>query len=813
MKLIRLILSSALTVVLVLALNRSITIGALTIPPLGKFLDPFHGFWQNSYEHPRDIRVSGTAGIVHVAFDTLGIPHIFADNELDLIKAQGYITALDRLWQMEFQTLAGAGRISEILGAGPNNAILDFDRSQRRIGMVAGAQQFMKAVEADPEVQALVTAYTQGVNQYIETLSYGQLPFEYKLLDYAPEPWTEFKVALLLKSMAKTLNIGDKDIEMTNALNLLGKEKLELLFPDYEAVGDPIVEKNGKWGFDPVKLDTVALAVPKELIALNQAVEKTEEGIGSNNWAVHGTKTATGAPILCSDPHLTLSHPSIWYAIHLNCPTMNVMGVSLPGAPGVTIGFNDSIAWGMTNAQRDLVDWYKIEWRDASRNEYRSDGQWRKSTKVVETFAVKGSAPFYDTIVFTHHGPVTYDQHFKADNERNQMAFRWVSHDASNEARTLLMAGKAKNVSEFNEALKHYASPAQNFVFASVQGDIQMRIQGKFPVRRKNEGRFVMDGTSTRNEWLAFIPFEHGVYELNPSRGFVSSANQLHADPSYPYYITASSYEAYRNRRINNLLREMQNITPAQMMNMQGDNFSLKGQEFLSLAIKEVMGTQPNKKASEILNTLSAWDFMNDPDAAAPVYFETWWRWTYNFLWDELNSSPVDLPRPTAFNSIKLLTNPPEGFGYFDVQGTEAIETRSQLLKLSLDSAINEVAQWEAKKGEKATWGPFKGTYIEHLTRVQPLSSFALNGGNRESINASQRRAGPSWRMVVSLEKTGVKAWAVYPGGQSGNPGSKFYDNYVDPWRDNRHLALTFTPAFESYTANTIRTVTFTPSK
>ncbi|MFZ5999666.1 MAG: penicillin acylase family protein, partial [Bacteroidota bacterium] len=373
----------------------------------------------------------------------------------------------------------------------------------------------LKLMDGNPIAKKMVDNYTAGINAYIESLTPKTLPFEYKLLGYEPEPWTNLKCAILLKNMAKTLNMGEKDFEMTNALHLFGKETLNLLYPDMEGVGDPIVDNTGKWSFKPIQLDTVPLAVPSELLA-KTPLEKPNKDVGSNNWALAGSRTATGSPLLCNDPHLNLSLPSIWYTIHLSAPGYNSMGASLPGAPAVISGFNDSIAWGVTNAQRDLVDWYKIQMKDTSNNEYLSDGKWKPVRKVVEAFKVKGGATFYDTILYTHHGPIVYDKSFHSDSEQSLHAFRWVSHDPSEEILTFYKLNKGKNHGDYMEALNHYSSPAQNFVFAAANGDIAMRIQGRYPVRRTDEGRFVLDGTKTQNEWHAFIPNEQNVMYKNP---------------------------------------------------------------------------------------------------------------------------------------------------------------------------------------------------------------------------------------------------------------------------------------------------------
>ncbi|HYG18061.1 MAG TPA: penicillin acylase family protein, partial [Ohtaekwangia sp.] len=551
MKVFKFTVCLIITLLLIYGLNNSWQLDPTRLPPLGKFMDPFEGFWQNIESEDGTIsevlHIPGLKEKVTVVFDSLAIPHIFATNDEDLYLAQGYITARHRLWQMEFQTHAASGRLSEIIGS---EAILNYDRGQRRLGMVYGAEKAREAMEADPVSRMMVEKYTEGINHYISSLSYEDLPFEYKLLDYRPEPWTSLKCALLLKSMAQTLNMGDKDMEMTNALKLFGSEMVELLYPDIEGAGDPIVDNPGGWKFDPVTLDTVPLALPDELIRVKKRPAPNPNN-GSNNWAISGSKTATGAPILCGDPHLNLTLPSIWYGIQLHAPGINAMGVSLPGAPGIIIGFNDSIAWSVTNAQRDVVDWYKISFQDSAKNKYMVDGQWHDTKKIVEAFNVRGGDVFYDTVLYTRWGPVTYDEHFGSRDNLKHYAFRWIAHDRSDEIMTFYKLNRAKNHGDYVVALGHFASPAQNFVFASVSGDIAMRIQGRYPVRRALEGKFVLDGSKSSSGWQAFIPDEQHVADKNPVRGFVSSANQYPVDASYPYYITARSYEAYRNRRIN----------------------------------------------------------------------------------------------------------------------------------------------------------------------------------------------------------------------------------------------------------------------
>lgn len=789
MKLLKVGLPLVLTVALIYFFNNSWNLGG-PIPALGKFLNPFTGFWQNA--ETRDIEtetltLEGLADEVTILYDTLLIPHVFAKNDNDLYFAQGYITAKNRLWQMEFQTHAAAGRISEIVGA----AALDYDRTQRRRGMVYAAENALRTMENDPIAKAMVDSYTRGINQYIESLDQKNLPIEYKLLNYKPEPWTNLKCGLLLKNMALTLNFGDKDIEMTNALKLFDKEILDLLWPDNEKVGDPIVDRTGNWNFKPIPLDSIPLALPQELIHI-QPLAKADKDVGSNNWAVSGRKTQTGSPILCNDPHLNLTLPSIWYVIHLSAPGVNVMGASLPGSPAVISGFNDSIAWGVTNAQRDLVDWFRIEFKDDTKTEYLSDGEWKKSRKVIEKIHVKNGTPVMDTITYTHHGPVVFDKSFHGDNELNHYALRWIAHDPSEEILTFYKLNRGKNHADYMEALNHYASPAQNFVFASVHGDVAMRIQGKYPVRRNEEGKYVLDGTQTHTEWQAFIPNDQQVMDKNPARGFVSSANQYPADETYPYYITATSYEAYRNRRINKLLAEMSEITPRDMMELQFDTYNLKAAESLPtfLTYLDTTGfTKPQQKAYRIL---SLWDYENTINSEGASYYEAWWDALYPLVWDEIKTSQVALEYPTTYTTIKLIKDRPD-LSFFDILETPEKETAREVVQRAFNKGVETIESWKTENKKEPRWADYKDTFIGHLLQGLPAFSYHVqHGGNHDIVNASSHRNGPSWRMVVSLEKVKLRAWGVYPGGQSGNPGSRYYNNLLNAWALGKYFEFQF---------------------
>ena len=786
MRVFKFLISLIITLLLIYLLDHRWLVGSTPIPPLAKFLDPFNGFWKSmepiSNKTMDPVSFNSVQNEINVSFDSLAIPHIFADNDLDLYFAQGYITARHRLWQMEFLTHAAAGRVSEITGPGPNNSILDYDRGQRRLGMVYAAQKGLEALATHPETMAMIEKYTEGVNAYINSIGYRNLPFEYKLLEYKPEPWTPLKCVLLLKSMAQSLSIGEKDMEMTNALALYGRDVLDVLYPDREDLRDPIVSNPGTWTKSASLPDSIPYAVPDQLINGITKLPKPDPTIGSNNWALSGSKTSTGSPLLAGDPHLDLSLPSLWYAIQLSAPGINVMGASLPGLPGVIIGCTDSIAWSETNAQRDAVDWFRITFQDSSREKYLLDDKWETTRKQVEKFTVRDHEVYYDTVVYTHWGPIPYDNSYRSTDDRKQYAFRWLAHEGTPDITAIYRLNRATDYESFQSAITEYASPAQNFVFASVDGDVAMRVQGRFPLRREMEGKFVLDGSRSSSGWKYIIPPQDNVHSKNPARGFESSANQYPVDETYPYYINADHYEVYRNRRINKVLGELKNATVEDMMELQTDNYSTKAAESLPYLLAQLNPQKLSGAHRTAYQLLSEWKYIADPDSEAASYYQAWFTNLMGLTWDEMSSRDTLLEVPTSFTTIRLLKENPT-FRFFDIQSTPQKETARDIIQKSFLLAVDDVEKWQVIHGGMTPkWGDYKDSFIRHLLRIEPLGVHVRGGGNHDTVNALSKSHGPSWRMIVSLEKTGVKMWASYPGGQSGNPGSRFYRNMMDHW-------------------------------
>lgn len=809
MKTFRFVLSFGITLALGIALNTKIDV----VPPLGKFMSPFHGFWQNAENESIDLQSQSIDNTlseeVFVHFDELMIPHVYASNERDLFFTQGYLTAYHRLWQMEFQLLAAEGRVSEILG----EQAIRFDRGQRRIGLKYGAQQSEEVFkQEEPEIYALIESYTAGVNAYIDQISYADLPIEYKLLDYVPEKWTPFKCFLLISNMNNMLSRGEMDLEHTNALKKWGRDVFDVLYPERPDRVDPVIPSGTPYNFEPIEVTKPEVSFP--IAFTDPFIERPNPDNGSNSFVVGPQKTANGKVILANEPDLSLNLPSIWYVMHLNAPSMNVMGATLPGGPGVIIGFNDSIAWGNTNAKRDLVDWYAIQFKDEEREEYLYNSNWVPTKKVIEEIKVRGSEDFYDTIIYTHHGPVVYDRNFTSSRttEVSNLSMRWTAHDASKEIKALYLGNKAVNYDQFVEAFSYFSGPPQNYSFASVNGDIALWINGKFPVKWEEQGKFLMDGSNTDHEWSTFMPQDHNLHVKNPPQQFVSSANQHAADSLYPYYQYDYHYEHYRGRRINDRLRILDNIEVEDMMNLQHDNFNYNASEALPMMLDSLDTASFADREWDYYNTLSKWDYFSHPEEEAPTLYEVWWTKFNDLLWDEIDSSEVAVYRPNWYTTVDILANQSDFF-MIDNQTTAAIETSGDLFRMAFNATIDELQSYQEVSGT-LKWYDYKNTTIRHILRIDQFSRDHVEiGGNRHIVNAASATHGPSWRMVVELGDGEVNAWGVYPGSQSGNPGNPDYGHMIDDWASGEYNKLLFERGLSEDHGQIKYSITLKPTK
>ena len=770
----------------ILFLNSAQSIGSRSLPPLGKLFSPFTGFWQNAeyvgkYKD-ETLDLEGLSAPARVVYDTRLVPHIFADNMKDALRVQGYLTARHRLWQMDLAARSGAGRLSEIIG----DATLAQDRFQRRRGLTLGAENSLISWNGDADSLSLLQAYTDGVNAYIESLTPARFPVEFKLLNYRPEPWDAYKTALVFKLNAAVLAFKEEDVESSNTLAWLGMDMFDLLFPERPPKEAPIVPDKY---LQPDSLPEIS-ARPDILGFWDVPLfPKPPSGLGSNNWAVSGEKTASGHPILCNDPHLPLTLPSLWMEIQIHTPEMNVYGVSLPGLPGVILGFNDYVAWGWTNASHDVLDWYEVKWTGPEKTHYFFDGERRPVEKRVEEIKVRGGKTVYDTISYTHWGPVVYED---AQHPKRNLAMRWAATEdpGSFELGFLLGINAAKNYDEFQAASRKFRFPGQNIVFASKSGEIAMTVTGRYPVRKPEQGRFVQSGDASSNFWSEYIPFEELPRMRNPERGFVQSANQYSAGPSYPYYYLGE-FNSYRGRYLERKLAERSDYTVFDMMDLQTSNYSILAEEALPLMMRNLDSTQLSPIDLGLVQLLHDWHYEFNPSQVAPVLFDEWWRMLDSTLWDEFYSvrDTLAVLHPANWRTVQLLDEDPANI-FWDNLATAERETQAQVVTEAFKGAIRKLKP--VLDEAQYNWGRHNKITIAHLARIEAFSAPPqYPGGHAEALNASRNKNGPSWRMVVEMGPE-VRAYGVYPGGQSGNPGSPYYDNFLDTWSKGKYYQLFF---------------------
>lgn len=758
------------------------------LPPIAGFFSPYTGFWQNAEKKTLasfNISPKKFTGKATIRIDKRGVPHIFADNLKDLFYAQGFVTAKDRLWQMDISTRASSGRLAEVLG----ESLLERDRNQRRKGLMRAAEKTVAMWKKNPLAYQYIEAYVSGVNAYIHSLQPKDYPLEFKLLDYQPEDWSVLKAAQFYKSMEETLNGKAFDLENDHLVQTFGQATFDYLYPDWNPKQSPVIPNDslGEHFELPGKPDAIEIPDLPEYEDLSISNFKSPAFLGSNNWAVAPAKTKDGKAILCNDPHLRLSLPSVWYEAQLISPEVNSYGVTFPGIPGIIIGFNEQIAWGSTNGSQDVKDYYRIHWTNEEKTHYLLDGKPVPVENHLESIHIKGKKNIVDTIKYTHWGPIV-----AKDINGNDLAMHWIANDTAGALvwKTFWEFNRATNFEEFDRGASFFGHPIQNFIFASNKGDIGLKVSGLIPRKDKGQGKIVQDGSKSENGWKGFVPDSLNPKSHMPARGFVSSANQHSTYPSYPFYYNGH-FNDYRGRYINRQLSAKDDFSVEDMKKLQTNNYSILAEEALPLLLNLLDRTELDVKQQGIVKLMEQWDYHFEADNPAPAIFAEWFDWLEKFTWDEMTAiqalGPVRYPE--NWRLIQLLQEDPLNV-FFDIQRTEERETPSSLVSkafketmVSLDEHLND---------KDFNWSDYRNTSINHLARIDAFSHQKVHsGGFKESINALQSGAGPSWRMIVELGER-PKGYGIYPGGQSGNPGSPSYDNFIDDWAKGNYYELLF---------------------
>jgi len=789
------------------------------LPPLGRLLDPANGVWATarSAELPAVERgtIPGLGKQVQVLFDDRGVPHIFASSEEDAYRALGYVMARDRLFQMELQTLAATGRLTEWVGP----KAIEADRRTRSLGLPWGAERKYAATDKSSLGFRAITAYADGVNAWISSMTRQDLPIEYRLLRVAPFKWEPIYSLNFFSRMALTLGFNDASLNRLAAQTRVGRAAADALFPVNSPIQEPI-QPNGLNAprYDlaaipapgaPDSAATLALAARQSMIAAVGAMKPNADGdaIGSNNWAVSPKRTAAGHALLAGDPHLDLTLPSIWYEMHIVVPgQLDVAGVGFPGVPGVVIGFNRDVAWTFTNTGSDVNDYYAEIVDDTLRpSRYRLDGAWRPLQKRAEAYRDQlGAVIRTDTLYFTHRGPMT-------KMAGKWVSMRWTAYEPSSENESFLKAGRARNASQWLEAMSAFIAPTQNGLVADRSGNIAIRSVGHYPVRPGDgRGDVIRDGSSSTSDWVGYLPIAKYPYSMNPSQGYLASANQQPVDPRVNSSFMGSDwYSPWRAIRINDLLRADSAVTPDAMRKFQTEPGSARADAFVPLflaaAAREDSAGRSDATLRAAATLLAQWDRRYAKTNRRALLFEMTTREVARRTWDELTPAPgkaglVVAPEYPESQVLFELMQTPTSPWWDDRRTPGVTEDRDAILSASLRAALVSAKKlYGDPEGEGWLWSHVQRANIYHLTKIPAFSALGIpvqGGPSTLSPSDTAGKQGASWRMVVELGPD-VKAWATYPGGQSGNPASPRYGDRLKLWENGELAPVLFprTPA------------------
>lgn len=783
-----------------------------SLPPLGPLLDPVAGAFgsarQAEFPPTSSATIPGLRGTVDVRYDDRGVPHIFAFSESDAVRALGYVVARDRLFQLELQARAGAGRLTEMVGP----LALPIDREMRGLGLPDAARR--RLAQLPEHERLLLQAFADGANTWIDGLGRDR-PLEYILLGRSPERWEPVNSLHLLGRMGWTLAHSSLEELHLEAVHAVGERAADALYPINSPVQEPL-QPNGqrtpRVSGDHLpppdgSLAPRGLRPPGPETAGLDTTRPGFDALGSNNWAVAPARSASGRALLAGDQHLELTLPAIWYEVHLVVPdSLDAYGVTIPGAPSVLIGFNRDIAWTFTNTEADVLDHY-AEVVDDTLNptRYRLDGTWRSLRFEVERYlGRRGRTLAVDTIRFSHRGPL----------ERvgdGWQSIRWTVLEPGNEMAGFSAAARATTAAGYLDSMAGFRAPAQNLLVADRQGTIAIRATGRFPIRPGGRGDVVQRGDTSGSDWSGDWTLAQLPQATNPAQGYLASANQQPIDPRVdPRYLGANWISPWRAIRINQLLRADGAVTPDAMRRFQTDPGSALAEVFVPALLAAGRKFEANDTVRRAATLLRQWDRRYTRENSRAVLFEAAMRQLSRLLWDEL---PGGIRSPGLSVTTQLLgdsTSP-----WWDDRRTVAVEDRDRILARALVLGLLETLQ---SRGEPDAggwrWGGIRHANIYHLLRLSGLS--ALNvpvQGGQSTLNPSSGRGdfGPSWRMVVELGPE-VRGWGTYPGGESGNPASSRYLTGLSRWSAGELDSLRFPRHADELGSHLLSVLTLTPA-
>jgi penicillin amidase len=793
------------------------------------------------YPTSGEIAVPGLKSQVKVYFDDFGVPSIMAQNQDDAYFTEGYLHAQDRLWQMDLTRRVAQGRLSEVFGS----QVIEFDKLFRTIGIHRFAYSWYDNIS--PESKQILTSYTAGVNRFIET-HYNNMPVEFDAMNYRPEPWKPEHSLMLARMMGWDLNIAwYTDYIMGEVLNKTGIEKTALIFPDTnitiytkpepveidstdenEETETPkkrkIKKETGLLENENAKYFRQVSFLGKDFFEMNQSYRKffniNVSHTGSNSWVVSGNRSMFGKPILANDPHLALQAPSRWYELYLKGGALDVRGMSFPGIPGVVIGNNKFISWGLTNLMNDDNDFIILKRDSADSRKYIYNNQSLAMDSIVEKIYIKDSMETEYIVRTTKIGPVISDLKFKgfADLQENPedpykdklMTFRWTGFEYSDEVKCFYGINTAKNWDEFKSSLKDFCVPAQNFIYADIYGNIGYRAGGKIPVRKTNiEYSYIFPGEDEIN-WTGFIDFDKMPEVYNPPEGYIVTANTNPAewmkDSKEKYYI---SYLWEPSSRFNSIRKFINSKTVFDIEDFKILQNSYESPYALGILKDLYADTHTNYSLGDddtewAVEKLRNWNSdMNKNDAAGLLYNAYLVFLVKNVFEDELGANIFNdfiSIQNIPYRSLEILMKQPDS-QWFDNVMTDNTETRPDIVRKSITQAIEFLkAKFPGKDKNTWNWGSVHTIkfrhplgFVEALDKTFNIGPFDV-GGDQTSVNNTEYRfsdviekgnfdvvVGASMRMLINMSDIDHPL-TINSTGQSGQPVSSHYRDQARMW-------------------------------
>ncbi len=724
----------------------------------------------------KHIKLNCLQDSVKVIFDKWGVPHIYANNVYDAIRMQGYLHVRDRFWSMELTRRATEGRLSELFG----KDFIDADVFLRTLGFKRMALEMWNNLPEDEK--KIFYAYTEGVNEYIKQ---GKKPIELKLLGIKKiEEWKPYQSLGYIRLMAWDLTNSYKyDYVLGKLYEKLDSTHFSYIVPYYPQSSPPIID-----------VDTA-------MIQGSRIVDSIIKGLGvsgSNSWAVTGKKSYSGKPILCNDPHLSFSMPTLWYEIHIHTPEINLYGVSLPSLPFVVIGHTDKFAWGLTNVMTDDADFIIEEVNPDDTTQYLRDDGWHKFTYIEETLFVKKEKPYIFKVKLTDYGPVVSS----LKNDNRVLSFKWTAYMKTDEFRCMYKLPYVKNVDDFIEAASYFQVPGQNFLYADNEGNICYVPAVGIPKRPYNNYILPIKWNDEGAKWTQFVPFDSIPKLINPSSQYIVTANNPILK-GFNYYVSMYWEPDQRSLRIIDVLNSADSFTTDDMKRLQFDFHPPQNAKIRDMIVKACNNADLSKLEKSSLEILKKWNGEEDKDMVGPtIYYYTIMNameYTFKDEMDTLWNDFISMNN-LAFRIFLNIMDDENNIWFDDIK-TDSKEDRDSILLKSFVVSVKEISQKLGKNPNKWRWGKVHKISFDHpfgsknwlLKKIFSRGDYEFSGSPVSICKAQWQYAhpfkitsGPSTRQIVNLSSID-SSLAVIPTGNTGRIFSKHYADQIKLWLNGKY--------------------------